>query len=323
MKKEVKIGIYAVAILLTAWVGIKYLQGIDIFGRTATYYAYCNDASGLQSASAVAIRGVKVGQVSGITIDADNPSRVIVELSVAREYKLPVDSRAEIFSAGLMGGKGLEIVLGSATEYLKSGDAITVEFKPDLLASAGAELGDVKERLIEMIGNINTTLKSVTSLIDENQGNISSVIAHLNAVLADFEQSHIVENLDNFSQSLSSNTVKLDSIMTNVNTLTSELSDAQFTQNITNAVASLEAVLSNVKSSTGTVGSLLNDRALYDNLTTASNNLSLLLADLKANPKRYVHFSMFGQKDEKEKLEKKEAKRAAKAAKKAAKQSNK
>ncbi len=317
MKKEVKIGIYAVAIILTSWIGIKYLQGVDIFGRTATYYAYCNDASGLQSASAVAIRGVKVGQVSAITIDADNPTRVIVELSIAREYKLPVDSRAEIFSAGLMGGKGLEIVLGSAADYLKSGDAITVEFKPDLLASAGAELGDVKERLIGMIDNINTTLKSVTTLVDNNQESISAAIANLNAVLVDFKKSNIIGNIDNFSQALSDNSVKLDSIVTNVNTLTSELSDAQFTQNLTKAVASLESILAKANSAEGTVGGLLNDRALYDNLTTASKNLSALLADLKANPKRYVHFSMFGQNEEK--MKDKAAKKAAKAAKKAAK----
>ncbi|MBR2961529.1 MAG: MCE family protein [Alistipes sp.] len=317
MRKEVKIGIYAVAIILTSWVGIKYLQGVDIFGRTATYYAYCNDASGLQSASAVAIRGVKVGQVSAITIDADNPTRVIVELSIAREYKLPVDSRAEIFSAGLMGGKGLEIVLGSASDYLQSGDAITVEFKPDLLASAGAELGDVKERLIGMIDNINTTLKSVTTLVDDNQESISAAIANLNAVLADFKESNIIGNIDNFSQALSDNSVKLDSIVTNVNTLTSELSDAQFTQNLTKAVASLESILAKANSNEGTVGGLFNDRALYDNLTTASKNLSALLADLKANPKRYVHFSMFGQNEEK--MKDKAAKKAAKAAKKAAK----
>jgi phospholipid/cholesterol/gamma-HCH transport system substrate-binding protein len=55
---------------------------------------------------------------------------------------------------------------------------------------------------------------------------------------------------------------------------------------------------------------------LYDNLTTATNNLSVLLADLKENPKRYVHFSLFGAKDEQEKAAKKAAKAAKKAAKK-------
>ena len=111
--------------------------------------------------------------------------------------------------------------------------------------------------------------------------------------------------------------MKLDSIVTNVNTLTSELSDAQFTQNLTKAVASLESILAKANSNEGTVGGLFNDRALYDNLTTASKNLSALLADLKANPKRYVHFSMFGQNEEK--MKDKAAKKAAKAAKKAAK----
>ena len=46
-----------------------------------------------------------------------------------------------------------------------------------------------------------------------------------------------------------------------------------------------------------TVGQLMNDPQLYESLRAASDNLALLLEDLKAHPKRYVHFSVFGKKD--------------------------
>jgi len=41
---------------------------------------------------------------------------------------------------------------------------------------------------------------------------------------------------------------------------------------------------------------LLNDEELYHKLLGSSAALEALLTDLKANPKNYVHFSLFGRK---------------------------
>ena len=68
---------------------------------------------------------------------------------------------------------------------------------------------------------------------------------------------------------------------------------------LTQSIESLNTLLTNINNAEGTVGSLLNDKELYANLAQASDNLSLLLEDLKKNPKRYVHFSLFGGKAEK------------------------
>ncbi len=38
MKREVKIGMFAVAMLLLAWAGIRFLSGLDIFSRNTEYY---------------------------------------------------------------------------------------------------------------------------------------------------------------------------------------------------------------------------------------------------------------------------------------------
>ena len=74
MKKEVKIGIYALLIFLGSWAGIRFLSGADIFGRSDVYYAYYDNASGLQAASSIVIRGVKVGNVSEIAISPEDPT---------------------------------------------------------------------------------------------------------------------------------------------------------------------------------------------------------------------------------------------------------
>ena len=101
MKKEVKIGIYAVVILLSAWAGIRFLSGLDVFGRTRNYTAHYEQVSGLQDAAAVVINGVKVGQVTGVELNIEQGG-VDVSLTVDKRFDIPTDSKAMMFSAGLM-----------------------------------------------------------------------------------------------------------------------------------------------------------------------------------------------------------------------------
>ena len=300
MKKEVKIGIYALLIFLGAWAGIRFLSGADIFGRTNTYYVYYDNASGLQNAAAVVIRGVKVGQVSNIAIAADEPTKVAVTLAVSKDYKIPADSKAKIYSAGLMGGQAIELIIGTSTEMLEPESKITPLVEPGMVEMLTSEFGDIKEKLMGMVDNINTTLTSLNSVVDGNNANITAAIANLNGILADLQQSNIVANLDSFTGTLKDNGEKIDSIMTNVGNLTASLDEQQIGTKLSQSVEQLNTLLAKFNESEGTVGSLLNDKVLYANLAEASNNLSLLLEDLKQNPKRYVHFSLFGGKAEKE-----------------------
>lgn len=299
MKKEVKIGMYALLIFLGAWAGIRFLSGADIFGRTHTYYVYYDNASGLQNASAVVIRGVKVGQVSNVAIAEDEPSKVAVTLAVSKDYAIPADSKAKVFSAGLMGGQAIELVIGSSAEMLEPGAKIAPLVEPGMIDMLTSEFGDIKEKLVSVMDNINVTLNSLNGLVDSNNANISAAIANLNGVLADIEQSDIVANLDSFTGTLKNNGEKIDSIVANVGNLTASLDEQQTGAKLAQSVEQLNALLAKFNESDGTVGSLLNDKALYANLAEASNNLSLLLEDLKEHPKRYVHFSLFGGKAEK------------------------
>ena len=81
--------------------------------------------------------------------------------------------------------------------------------------------------------------------------------------------------------------------------LSSKLNEVEYQQ----IVASLEASLKNIEELTaalnngeGTAGLLLKDSALYLRLNETCESANALLEDLKENPKRYVHFSIFGNK---------------------------
>ena len=304
MKKEVKIGIYALLISLGAWAGVRFLSGADIFGRTNTYYVYYDNASGLQSAASVAIRGVKVGQVSSIQISEQDPNKVEVTLAVSKEFSIPKDSKAKIYSAGLMGGQAIEIVMGSSAEYLEGGQTIAPMVELGMVEALSSEFVDIKQNLVVVMNNINTTLATLNSLVDDNSANVASAIKNLNKVLVELEESQIIANIDSFTGTLKNNGEKIDSIVTSVNNLTTTLDEQQMGVKLAQAVESLNLLLDKCNNSDGTVGSLLNDKELYVHLTEATDNLAELLEDLKQNPSRYVQFSMFGGKEKKAKTAK-------------------
>ena len=318
MKREVKIGIYAVAILLASWAGIRFLSGMDIFGRSKTYHAYYEQVNGLQKAAPVVIRGVVVGQVTDIAIAENKPGFVDVSFSVERKYDIPSDSEASMHSAGLMGGKAIELRLGTSAELLSSGATIASSVVPDMMESVGGMLGDLKTKLESLLDNLNNTVSSVEGLLDDNSKSITAAIKSLKSVLAELERSKIVENLDSFTGTLKQNGPHIDSIVADVNKLTGELAEKNVGAELSAAVAELNTLLSQINKGEGSVGKLVNDKVLYEKLAEASNNLSTLLADIKENPKRYINIRVFGSSPE-EKEAAKAVKKQAKAAKKQAK----
>ena len=316
MKKEVKIGIYAVVILLCAWAGIRFLSGLDVFGRTRNYTAHYEQVNGLQDAAAVVINGVKVGQVTGVALDVENGG-VDVTISVNKAYNIPTDSKALMFSAGLMGGKSIEIKMGESKEYLKSGDAIETGVTLDMFDTLANELGDIKERVATLLDNLNQTIEGVDSLIDDNSKNLTKTVASLNAIMADLKKSNIIGNIDGFCATLNQNGEKLEGIITDINSLTKALNEQQSGEKLAQAINEVNALLAKVNSGSGSIGNLVSDEKLYKELAQASQNLSLLLADLKENPKRYINVTVFGKKTYEEKQADKAAKAADKAKKKA------
>ena len=314
MKKEGKIGIYTVVILLCAWAGIRFLSGLDVFGRTRNYTAHYEQVNGLQDAAAVVINGVKVGQVTGVALNIEQGG-VDVTLSVSKDYNVPTDSKAMMFSAGLMGGKSIEIKLGEATEYLQNGDAIQTGVTLDMFDTLAAELGDIKVKVADLLDNLNQTVSGVDSLIDDNSKNLTKTIASLNAVMADLKKSNIIGNIDGFCATLNQNGAKLDSIITDINSVTKALNEQHSGEKLAQAINEVNTLLAKVNSGSGSIGNLVSDEKLYKELAQASQNLSLLLADLKENPKRYINVTVFGKKTYEEKQADKAARKAAKAAK--------
>lgn len=324
MKREIKIGIFAVAMIGVAWGGIRFLKGFDIFSRNAEYYAAYDQINGVQSASPIMMKGVKIGSVTGVSFDPALNDKVVLRLTIKRQYHIPTDSEAKIFSNGLMGAKAIEISYGSAHTYLEPGDTLRASRDRDLMDVAGSELDFFKQKVSQVTTSLIRALDNLNGLMEQNAQSITGTLGNLNALSGDMTQilndekqniKGAVENLAKFSDMLGGNAERVDSIIGGLNRVTTELAEGQMAENLSASLTKLNDLLAGIDAGEGTVGKLMHDPELYNSLTTASDNLASLLANLEQYPGRYVHFSLFGRSPEK--MQQKAEKQAAKAAEKA------
>lgn len=318
IRKEFKIGVFAVAVILFSWWGIKWLQGQNMLLSSSSYYAYYEDVSGLMVSSRVKLRGVQIGNVQDIELDGD---KVRVEMLIEDEYAalIPANSVAELGSASLMGGTEIVIIQGDATEKIKPEGVITGRVKPDLVGTMSEKAGELLDGLNTTVGGINELLSTNREAIDNMITNLEAMTMSINSMLGAARNNidGTLSNLRTFTDTLAANSGRIEAMIGNIDKMTTDLAEANFVEQLNSTLTSLDAIITSIENGDGTAGMLINDKALYESLNDAGDNLAELLEDLKANPMRYVHFSLFGKSEEQ--IAQKAAKKAAKAEKKAAK----
>ena len=232
MRREVKIGVFAVVMLGCLWGGVRFLSGIDIFSRNIPYYVSYPEISGIQTATPVTIQGVKVGTVTAIEFEPSVNRDVTLQLSVRRKFRIPKDSEARIYTDGLMGGKAIAIEMGHSSEMLRKGDTLQAAETRDMLAAAGTELADVKERLTRVMDNLTVTLENVNAILSDNKTHIDGTLAHLNSISGTMDEvlsqekgdlRTALDNISRFSTALGENSEHLSSMLGNMDRFSEQL----------------------------------------------------------------------------------------------------
>ncbi|MDR0907725.1 MAG: MlaD family protein [Rikenellaceae bacterium] len=300
MKREVKIGIFAAVVLLCLYLGVNYLKGKDVFSGDRVYYTMLEQTGGLQTSAPVLLKGVKIGSVTGITIDPAHTDQVVVTVNIKKSFRIPTDSSLKMFTNGIMGGKAIEFVPGVADTYFERGAVIPSIAESGLLDVASTSIEDVIDEFKRLVNSLDATSVTINSVLQQNAESFKGTMDNINSTTRQLSEAGVgdmIAELGAFTHSLQQNAGRLDSIMANLDTVSGSLAGTDLggtVAGLDESIASLNRVLADIESGEGTVGRLLDDPAMYDSLTSAAGSLNMLLEDLRANPKRYVHFSLFG-----------------------------
>ncbi len=308
LAKEVKIGLIATIIIsLFIW-GYNFLKGKNILASTNTYYAVYNNIDGLEEASPVNLSGYKIGVVETIRFHNLYQEKVVIRFSLNKNFKLPKGSKAIIYPATLIAGKAVKLNLTNSNEYYSSGDTIMGELETDMISSISDELIPMKNKIESLVENIDSILKVFD---DKQKANIQNSLANIDkitskmSVLVESDESKlnvILSNVESISTNLKNNNEQITNILENFSSLSDSLDQANIKNTILNAnraLADFSEISNKINNGEGTIGMLIHNDSLYNNLNKLTVDLDNLVIDLNENPKRYVHFSLFGKKDKK------------------------
>ena len=297
-KKEITVAVLAIIALFLLYYGFNYLKGVNIFNKTTSYVVTYERMNGLVAQCPVYVKGYKVGQVDEIVYDFTKPQSFTVQFSVNEDIRLPYGTEVALVPDGLISGEALELVIptDSITGWYASGDTLESSITPGML-SAVAEA--VLSQLNPILASLDTVMNALERTISEKQ--LEDIMANVESTMANV--SSITRKAD--VMMAGQIPMLLDSVQLAVNDLhkiTDNLSQADLKATVArvdNAVDQVNTLMKSVNSGEGTLGLLLNDKHLYEDINHTVNSADSLLIDLKANPKRYVQFSLFGKKEKK------------------------
>ena len=305
MSKELKTGIVAIVIIgLLIW-GYNFLKGQDLFkGNTRQYFVEYNSIQGINEASLVTINGLKVGKVDKIEFNTDSEKRggLIVRFTVDNDFQFSKKSVVRIYSPSPLGGSNLAILPNYEGDNAVSGDTLKGEIESSLFTSIGERLDPIQAKLDKVLAGADSLLIGLNKVLDKGaRKSLNRSIKGLEYTVSD-----VRKTLKGVNSILENNKENLDATLTNAKKITdnfSKLSEDLAQTDIGATVKKLEGTISGVnsllaemKNGKGTLGKLMTDDKMYNNLTNASKEMEELLREMKLNPKRFVHFSLFGKK---------------------------
>lgn len=296
LTKEIKIALVAIVGILVMYFGINFLKGMNLFSTNNTYFITFDDIQGLGGSTPIYADGYKVGTVDGLEYDYKENGPIKVKVDIIKDLRIPQGSKAEIVK-DLMGNLQVNLLLANnPRERVEPGGIIP---------------GAVNGGMMDKAANLVPVVEKMLPKLD-------SILTSVNALLADPALAASLHNVETITSNLTVSTRELNTLMAglnkqvpgmigkangvldNTNRLTANLAslDVQGTLNKVNqTLESAHQFTEKLNSNQGSLGLLMNDTKLYDNLTSTMGHADSLVIDLKAHPKRYVHFSVFGRKD--------------------------
>ena len=307
MSKELKTGIIAVIIIgISIW-GFNFLKGQNLLDSgSRTFKVEYARIGGLSESSAVTINGLKVGKVDNIEFDTSVEKRghLLVTFIIDNAFEFSKRSIVKIYSPNPLSGSNLAIIPDYEGDMAISGDLLQGEMEESLFTSIGERLNPLQQKIERVIVRTDTLFGGLNKVLSDNTINgINTSIANLSATIIDIRKtiesvnSMVADNQENLKITIE-NTRNITANFSKVSENINAVDFKKIIAKADDAVANFNEMAIKINAGEGTLGQLLNDKRMYDNLEAATGELEQLLRDIKLNPKRYIHFSVFGKRQQ-------------------------
>jgi phospholipid/cholesterol/gamma-HCH transport system substrate-binding protein len=303
LSREIKTALLVIFGLGFFYFGFNFLKGSSVFSKQKVIYSVYDEVEGLSIGADVNINGLSIGKITKIDF-LPGSTQILVSMRVRGDLAFSSASEAILYETGLIGGKAIMIQpIFENGKSIKTGDTLPSGVKPGFTELVNQQIAPLQQKLTSTLTSVDELFDGVSNVLNnQTQENLKTTLSEL---------TRTVENANNITRKLNrlldSNATALDTTFKHLASTSANLSQisdslvevdfkailAQYNKIATN----LNQVLDQVNTSQGTAGKLINDPALYTQLNATLEELESLLNDLKNNPKRYVHFSLFGKKN--------------------------
>ena len=279
----------------------NYLKGINLLEKSRHFVVVYDNVEGLVASNPVTINGFKIGNVQKISLSDDGTNKLEIKLMVDNEVEFSKSSKAELYETGLIGGKAIAIIPNyEDSSIAESGDYLQGTIKPGLTELVNQKLTPLQEKLESAILNADNVMLNINELLsDDTKTSLQQSILNFKNISESLYEttnnvnSIILKNSNAIENSLNN----IESSSKNINEITQSVSDANISDlilKLNSTVTNFNLALSKVNNGNGSISKLLENDAIFNNLEKATSELEALINDIKANPNRYVHFSIFG-----------------------------
>ena len=294
--KEIKIALASILGIVVLFFGLQFLKGLSVFSSDNTMYVAFTDATGLSVSSPVYANGYRVGVVKALDYDYDPHGKIIAEVGLNKQMRVPVGSRAELAS-DLLGNIKINLVLSDdPLNMIAAGDTISGGMEVGIMS----KVSDMMPVILDIAPKLDSIMTSLNLLLTDpalrnTLHNVEGMTGNLNATSQELKLLSASLNRE-----VPTTLNKVNGVLDNTHQLTHNLSQLDveaMNAKVNQTLANVEQMTQRLNSNEGTLGLLMRDKSLYNNLNATAASADSLLTDLKAHPKRYVHFSIFGKKD--------------------------
>ena len=302
LSKEIKAAIFVLSTIFLFIFGFNFLKGSSILDKQKTVYAVYDEVDGLLVGANVMINGLSIGNVTDLNF-LPNSTKIVVTLKIKDKINFSSNSSATIYETGVLGGLAIAIEpIFQQGMIVKSGDTLNSNIRPGLTELINRQIEPLQRKLESTLTSVDSIFSGASYVLNkETQNDIKESLNILtSAVKAINNSSLIIEKTLTEKNSQINNSIdNIESITANLSNVSKELNDfglANVLSNLEKSVDGISLIVTNLNSNNSSLGKLISNDEVYNNLNLSIENLNLLINDIKTNPKKYVHFSVFGRK---------------------------